>query len=127
MAYKLELLYSLHGEILEKFALTIGEGYAGLAQGGRACKKLGVTDNLCGKCEADGKGWKLTNMEAGLRWGGKSFDDNQNGKGTLQAPNICALAAYGNKVAPPAPLPPRSARAAVNAPPALCALASVCV
>ena len=28
-----------------------------------ACKKLGVTDNLCGKCEADGKGWKLTNME----------------------------------------------------------------
>ena len=63
-----------------------------------ACKKLGVTDNLCGKCEADGKGWKLTNMEAGLRWGGKSFDDNRNGKGTLQAQNICALAAYGNKV-----------------------------
>jgi len=62
-----------------------------------ACKKLGVTDNLCGKCEKDGSGWKLTNMEGGLRWGGKSFDDNQNGKGTFQAMNICALAAYGNK------------------------------
>ena len=62
------------------------------------CKKLGVTDNLCGKCEKDGSGWKLTNMEAGLRWGGKSFDDNMNGKGTFQAMNICALAAYGNRV-----------------------------
>jgi len=63
-----------------------------------ACKKLGVTDNLCGQCVADGKGWKLVNDKAGLRWGGKSFDDNQNGKGTIQAQNICALAAYGNKV-----------------------------
>jgi hypothetical protein len=63
-----------------------------------ACKKLGVTDNLCGKCEADGKGWKLTNEEAGLRWGAKSFDDNENGAGSFQAQNVCILAAYGNKV-----------------------------
>ena len=61
------------------------------------CKKLGVTDNLCGKCEKDGAGFKLVN-EIGLRWGGKSFDDNQIGKGSIQAQNICILAKYGNKV-----------------------------
>jgi len=60
------------------------------------CKKLGVTDNLCGKCKKDGSGWKLVNGR-GLRWGGKSFDDNQVGKGSIQAQNICILAAYGNK------------------------------
>ena len=61
------------------------------------CKKLGVTDNLCGKCEKDGAGFKLVN-KIGLRWGGKSFDDNQIGKGSIQAQNICILAKYGNKV-----------------------------
>lgn len=33
----------------------------------------------------------------GLRFAGKSYDDNQIGKGSMQARNICALAKYGNK------------------------------
>jgi hypothetical protein len=41
-------------------------------------------------------GFKLENA-AGLRFNGISFDDNQNGKGSYQAQNVCMLARYGNK------------------------------
>ena len=61
------------------------------------CKKLGVTDNLCGKCTAlSGGGFRLEEPKMGLRFGGASFDDNQIGKGSYQAMNICSLAKYGN-------------------------------
>eukprot|EP00961_Rhodomonas_salina_P177836 2398145-Rhodomonas_salina.1 len=39
----------------------------------------------------------LSETKAGLRFNGASFDDNQNGKGSYQAMNICTLAKYGNK------------------------------
>ena len=32
----------------------------------------------------------------GLSYEGKSFDDNQIGKGSIQAQNVCVLAKYGN-------------------------------
>jgi len=61
------------------------------------CKGLGIKDNLCGKCtKLAGGGFKLYSRN-GLRFNGASFDDNQNGKGTYQAQNICMLAKYGNK------------------------------
>ena len=61
------------------------------------CKKLGIMDNLCGECTAlPGGGFQLKESKAGLRFAGASFDDNQNGKGTYQAMNICSLARYGN-------------------------------
>jgi hypothetical protein len=41
-------------------------------------------------------GFKLENA-VGLRFNGMSFDDNQNGKGSYQAQNVCLLARYGNK------------------------------
>jgi len=61
------------------------------------CLALGITDNLCGKCTKTATGFKLENTDAGLRYEGKSFDDNNIGKGTTQAKNICILAKYGNK------------------------------
>merc|ERR1719183_439976 len=61
------------------------------------CRALGITDNLCGSCSAlSGGGVKLYS-KYGLRFNGASFDDNQNGRGTYQAQNICMLAKYGNK------------------------------
>jgi len=61
------------------------------------CKKLGVKDNLCGKCTAlPGGGFELSESKAGLRFAGASFDDNQIGTGSYQAMNICSLARYGN-------------------------------
>lgn len=66
----------------------------------QTCKDLGVKDNLCGTCEKnpdDPGGFKLVNADAGLRFAGFSFDDNQIGKKSVQARNICILARYGNK------------------------------
>jgi len=63
----------------------------------KACTDLGVKDNLCGKCQKTAIGYKLVNYEAGLRFAGASFDDNEVGKGTVQARNICILSRYGNK------------------------------
>jgi len=64
---------------------------------GSACKALGVLDNMCGKCTAlPGGGFQLEETKAGLRYAGASFDDNQIGKGSYQAMNICILARYGN-------------------------------
>jgi hypothetical protein len=61
------------------------------------CKKLGVTDNLCGKCEAlPNGGFKLSETKQGLRYAGASFDDNNVQAGSYQAGNICILARYGN-------------------------------
>jgi hypothetical protein len=50
----------------------------------QTCIDLGVTDNLCGKCEKTATGYKLVNKEAGLRYAGASFDDNENGEGSNQ-------------------------------------------
>jgi len=63
----------------------------------KSCTDLGVKDNLCGKCEKTAAGYRLVNREAGLRFAGASFDDNNVGKGTVQARNICILSRYGNK------------------------------
>ena len=61
------------------------------------CKRLGIEENLCGECHAlSGGGVKVVSRH-GLRFNGASFDDNQNGRGTYQAQNICLLAKYGNK------------------------------
>jgi len=71
------------------------KGYCNLMNA--QCTALGIKDNLCGTCTAlAGGGVKLSNVR-GLRFNGASFDDNQNGKGTYQAQNICMLAKYGNK------------------------------
>lgn len=63
-----------------------------------SCINLGIKENMCGTCTSLGKGgaFRLEAKE-GLRIGGKSFDDNMIGKGSMQARNICALAKYGNK------------------------------
>ena len=63
----------------------------------KTCTDLGVKDNLCGTCSKTADGFKLTNTDAGLRFAGYSFDDNQIGVGSVQARNICILARYGNK------------------------------
>jgi len=60
------------------------------------CTDLGVKDNLCGKCTKTAEGFKLTNTDAGLRFAGYSFDDNEIGIKSVQARNICILARYGN-------------------------------
>jgi len=56
-----------------------------------------ILDNMCGVCTDLGNGAFRIEAKEGLRFGGKSFDDNEIGKGTMQARNICALAKYGNK------------------------------
>jgi hypothetical protein len=61
-----------------------------------SCVNLGVKENLCGTCTKLSGGFRLESKD-GLRFGGKSFDDNMIGKGSMQARNICALAKYGNK------------------------------
>jgi len=63
----------------------------------KACTDLGVKDNLCGTCEKTPDGYRLVNREVGLRFAGASFDDNQIGKRSVQARNICILSRYGNK------------------------------
>lgn len=63
---------------------------------GPDCTNLGIKDNLCGSCTKISGGFKLENT-AGLRFEGFSFDDNQNGAGSIQARNVCLLARYGNK------------------------------
>jgi len=61
-----------------------------------ACTQLGIKDNMCGTCTAlPGGGIRLENSH-GIRFDGASFDDNQIGKGSYQAMNICTLARYGN-------------------------------
>ena len=63
----------------------------------KECQKLGVADNLCGKCtRLPGGGFRLEETKYGLRYAGASFDDNQIGRGSYQAMNICSLARYGN-------------------------------
>ena len=56
-----------------------------------------VKENQCGTCTALGGGAFRLESKDGLRFAGKSYDDNQIGKGSMQARNICALAKYGNK------------------------------
>ena len=63
----------------------------------QTCTDLGVKDNLCGKCTKTADGFKLTNTDAGLRFAGYSFDDQEIGRGSIQAQNVCILARYGNK------------------------------
>jgi len=66
------------------------------------CAALGVTDNLCGKCEPLCKrcgaksGFQLLNP-SGLRFKGYSFDDQNLEAGSNQVRNICMLARYGNE------------------------------
>ncbi|KAJ1488109.1 hypothetical protein T484DRAFT_1784319 [Baffinella frigidus] len=61
------------------------------------CLRLGVKDNLCGHCSDLGGGnFRLTNAQAGLRWGGNTFDDNNLHTGSQQVKNICTLAKFGN-------------------------------
>jgi len=62
----------------------------------RACCEQ-ILENMCGVCTDLGNGAFRIEAKEGLRFGGKSFDDNEIGKGTMQARNICALAKYGNK------------------------------
>ena len=61
------------------------------------CMNLGIKENMCGKCTSLGGGNFRLEATEGLRFGGKSFDDNMIGRGSMQARNICALAKYGNK------------------------------
>ncbi len=52
-----------------------------------------ITDNMCGMCDAWGNGgFKLSELNAGLRFEGASFDDNQIGTFSLLA---CRLVVIG--------------------------------
>eukprot|EP00961_Rhodomonas_salina_P092795 1248869-Rhodomonas_salina.1 len=52
-----------------------------------------VKDNMCGECKSWGSGgFELRENAMGIRFNGASFDDNQIGKGSYQAMNICILA-----------------------------------
>lgn len=58
-----------------------------------------MRDPLCGVCEAlpDGKpGFRLSNSR-GLTFDGYTFDDGDNGPGSIQVVNVCNLARYGNR------------------------------
>jgi len=63
---------------------------------GNTCSQLGIVDNQCGKCTALPNGGVRIENSHGLRFNGASYDDNQIGKGSYQARNICMLAKYGN-------------------------------
>lgn len=43
-----------------------------------------VKENMCGKCTSLGGGAFRLEATEGLRFGGKSFDDNQIGRGKMQ-------------------------------------------
>ena len=45
---------------------------------------LQIKENLCGTCTSLGGGAFRLESNDGLRFGGKSFDDNRIGKGSMQ-------------------------------------------
>ena len=55
-----------------------------------------IKDNQCATCTALPNGGVRLENEKGLRFNGASYDDNEIGKGSYQAMNICMLAKYGN-------------------------------
>lgn len=61
-----------------------------------SCKALGVIENLCGTCRKIPGGFMLYNG-GGIRFEGRTFDDDNSGPGQLQAQNVCNLAMYGNQ------------------------------
>jgi hypothetical protein len=73
-----------------------GAGWGTCIESSVSCKKLGVLDNLCGACRKIAGGFMLYNG-GGLRFEGKSFDDDNHGPGDVQVQNVCSLAMYGNE------------------------------
>ena len=64
-----------------------------------SCSKLGIKDNLCGRCEPlcehcdAAVGFKLV-ADKGLRFGQYTFDAEKIAAGNYQPRNLCALARY---------------------------------
>ncbi len=50
---------------------------------------------MCGDCVRIPGGFAIRN-KGGLRFLGRTFDDNKMGKGSIQVQNVCLLAKYGN-------------------------------